>query len=50
MLEGSDWAKAYGVTEQGAVLVRPDFFVAWRTPDASGDLAGALCEVLKLSN
>ncbi|ONI76931.1 hypothetical protein ALI144C_32935 [Actinosynnema sp. ALI-1.44] len=48
LLEGEAWAKAYGVTEAGAVLVRPDFFVAWRTPDAEGDLRGALRHVLKL--
>ncbi|CAM4058598.1 FAD-dependent monooxygenase [Kibdelosporangium persicum] len=49
LLEGGDWVKAYGVTESGAVLVRPDFFVAWRTPDAHGDLAAGLHDVLKLS-
>ncbi|SMD26665.1 FAD-dependent monooxygenase [Kibdelosporangium aridum] len=48
LLHGADWAKAYGVTESGAVLVRPDFFVAWRTPDVNGDLAGALRAVLKI--
>jgi putative polyketide hydroxylase len=48
LLGGAEWAKAYGVTESGAVLVRPDFFVAWRTPDASGDLEGALREIIKL--
>ncbi|MCE7011617.1 FAD-dependent monooxygenase [Kibdelosporangium philippinense] len=45
VLEGSDWAKAYGVTESGAVLVRPDFFVAWRTPDATGDLRQVLADI-----
>nr|WP_042187075.1 FAD-dependent monooxygenase [Kibdelosporangium sp. MJ126-NF4] len=48
VLQGAEWAKAYGVTESGAVLVRPDFFVAWRTPDASGDLGAALRAVLKV--
>ncbi|CAM3691326.1 FAD-dependent oxidoreductase [Kibdelosporangium persicum] len=41
-----DWATAYGVSEQGAVLVRPDAFVAWRSPgwvdDQDGILAAAL--------
>src|SRR3712207_4018031 len=49
LLEGGDWAKAYGVTESGAVLVRPDFFVAWRTPDTRGDLSAVLHGILKLS-
>ncbi|ALG14728.1 FAD-dependent monooxygenase [Kibdelosporangium phytohabitans] len=48
LLDGTAWAKAYGVTEAGAVLVRPDFFVAWRTPDANGDLEGALRHSLRL--
>ncbi len=29
------WPEKYGVTEGGAVLVRPDGFVAWRTTEAS---------------
>nr|WP_240111477.1 FAD-dependent monooxygenase [Streptomyces sp. MUM 203J] len=41
-----DWAQAHGVTEDGAVLVRPDGFVAWRAraaaPDADRLLADAL--------
>ncbi len=28
--DGADWAAAHGVTRDGAVLVRPDGFVAWR--------------------
>ena len=31
----ADWATAHGTTPEGAVLVRPDGFVAWRTPGAS---------------
>jgi 2-polyprenyl-6-methoxyphenol hydroxylase-like FAD-dependent oxidoreductase len=45
LLNEPEWAKAYGVTESGAVLVRPDFFVAWRTPDASGDLSAVLRQI-----
>jgi len=41
-----DWADAYGVTEDGAVLVRPDAFVAWRSaghvPDQDAAVATAL--------
>jgi 2-polyprenyl-6-methoxyphenol hydroxylase-like FAD-dependent oxidoreductase len=41
---------AYGVTASGAVLVRPDGFVAWRSPSIAADpgteLAGALRRAL----
>jgi 2,4-dichlorophenol 6-monooxygenase len=37
-----DWARARGVGDDGAVLVRPDQFVAWRSMGRTGDLAGAL--------
>ena len=41
---------AYGISQDSAVLVRPDGFVAWRAADASGatadDLAGVLARVL----
>ncbi|MFG3343745.1 FAD-dependent oxidoreductase [Streptomyces sp. NPDC048018] len=40
--DGVDWAAAYGVTRDGAVLVRPDGFVAWRSDGASEDPEGAL--------
>jgi putative polyketide hydroxylase len=30
-----DWHQAYGVSAQGAVLIRPDGFVAWRADDAT---------------
>ncbi|MFG1956916.1 FAD-dependent oxidoreductase [Nonomuraea sp. NPDC049028] len=30
------WAAAHGVTESGALLVRPDGFVAWRAPADGG--------------
>ena len=32
-----DWAQAYGVPADGAVLVRPDAFVAWRSSDPGQD-------------
>jgi 2,4-dichlorophenol 6-monooxygenase len=32
------WAKARGIGPEGAILVRPDGFVAWRTADCTGDL------------
>ena len=42
------WAQPYGVTEDGAVLVRPDRFIAWRSPGpgTAGDLDRALRAVL----
>jgi putative polyketide hydroxylase len=47
------WATAYGVTSRGAVLVRPDGFVAWRArelPEApEHELRDALSRVLALS-
>ena len=44
------WSKAYGVTSDGAVLVRPDGYVAWRSrsmsPEPARALAAALAAVL----
>ena len=42
------WATTYGVPEDGAVLVRPDFFVAWRSlgPGTAVELERALRTVL----
>ncbi|MHC0432276.1 FAD-dependent oxidoreductase [Streptomyces sp. O3] len=45
------WHERYGVTADGAVLVRPDGFVAWRSADAPADAAAverALRETLTL--
>jgi tetracenomycin A2 monooxygenase-dioxygenase len=41
-----DWATAYGVGDEGAVLVRPDAFVAWRTENGVADQDAVLTEVL----
>jgi 2-polyprenyl-6-methoxyphenol hydroxylase-like FAD-dependent oxidoreductase len=43
------FARAYGVDADGAVLVRPDGHVAWRSrgaPDRPGELTAALTQVL----
>jgi putative polyketide hydroxylase len=40
------WAEAYGVTDRGAVLVRPDGFVAWRSADIADDPARALASAI----
>jgi putative polyketide hydroxylase len=49
----TDWQKAYGIGPDGAVLVRPDGFVAWRSPgsarDPEAELRSVLREVLSLS-
>lgn len=37
---------AYGISEDGAVLVRPDGFVAWRAFDATGATVEAMTGVL----
>ncbi|MCD9880914.1 FAD-dependent monooxygenase, partial [Streptomyces guryensis] len=46
---GGRWADAYGVTAGGAVLVRPDGIVAWRSRDAlpAGERAAALTSALR---
>ncbi|MER5225373.1 FAD-dependent oxidoreductase [Streptomyces flaveus] len=48
-----DWAERHGTTRAGAVLVRPDGFVAWRSsgpvPDAELTLRQVLSAVLALS-
>lgn len=41
-----DWARTYGVSPSGAVLVRPDAFVAWRTPNLVNDPDTVLAEIL----
>ncbi|MET8082420.1 FAD-dependent monooxygenase [Streptomyces sp. NPDC005303] len=42
----ADWAAAHGTTPEGAVLVRPDGFVAWRSAGAVPDAESALRQVL----
>ncbi|MEV8452370.1 FAD-dependent monooxygenase [Streptomyces sp. NPDC052095] len=43
---GADWAEAHGTTRGGAVLVRPDAFVAWRSAGPVADAEQTLYEVL----
>ena len=49
----TDWAERHGTSPSGAVLVRPDGFVAWRSggsePDAETALRQALKSVLGLA-
>ncbi|NEB07514.1 polyketide hydroxylase, partial [Streptomyces coelicoflavus] len=44
--EETDWARAHGVTRGGAVLVRPDGFVAWRSPGPAPDPEAMLRQVV----
>jgi 2,4-dichlorophenol 6-monooxygenase len=41
-----NWAELSGLHDGGAVLIRPDSFVAWRSPTMPEDAAGELCRVL----
>ncbi|WP_018681690.1 FAD-dependent monooxygenase [Actinokineospora enzanensis] len=41
-----DWTSVYGIGPTGAVLVRPDGFVAWRAPAAVDDPDTVLADVL----
>ncbi|MFC9294249.1 FAD-dependent oxidoreductase [Streptomyces sp. NPDC057011] len=43
---GADWAEVHATDPAGAVLVRPDGFVAWRSEGAVADPRAALLEVL----
>ncbi|GGW29862.1 FAD-dependent oxidoreductase [Streptomyces griseoloalbus] len=43
---GADWARAHGITAAGAVLVRPDGFVAWRSEGPSAAPAKTLREAI----
>ncbi|MFI9121296.1 FAD-dependent oxidoreductase [Streptomyces bikiniensis] len=51
--DGADWAELHGVTEGGAVLVRPDGFVAWRSEgpveDPEMELRTVLATLLDLA-
>ncbi|MEU3314943.1 FAD-dependent monooxygenase [Streptomyces sp. NPDC006662] len=45
--EGADWEELYELPPGGAVLVRPDGFVAWRAEGPAADPRGALQDALK---
>jgi 2-polyprenyl-6-methoxyphenol hydroxylase-like FAD-dependent oxidoreductase len=47
IIEDDRFATAYGLTETGATLVRPDGFVAWRSKSIQSDLTGAVRDVLR---
>jgi putative polyketide hydroxylase len=44
---GAAFAAAYGISAAGAVLVRPDGFVAWRAHDDAGASESAVHDVLE---
>ncbi|MFF5183285.1 FAD-dependent oxidoreductase [Streptomyces sp. NPDC000345] len=43
---GADWRESHGVAPGGAVLVRPDGFVAWRSPGPDPDPQSTLRQVI----
>jgi putative polyketide hydroxylase len=45
---GDRWRTVHGVERDGAFLVRPDGFIAWRRRDGRGDLHAAVEEALQL--
>jgi 2-polyprenyl-6-methoxyphenol hydroxylase-like FAD-dependent oxidoreductase len=52
-IDGTDFISAYDIDDDGAVLVRPDGYVAWRSRalarDPSGTLGRAMTSILGLS-
>jgi putative polyketide hydroxylase len=44
--DGSDWAQQHGTAPDGAVLVRPDGFVAWRARTSGPGPERAVADVL----
>ncbi len=46
--EGADWAALHGTADDGAVLVRPDGFVAWRAREAVADPQAVLADALAM--
>ncbi|WP_030678564.1 FAD-dependent oxidoreductase [Streptomyces cellulosae] len=47
--DGADWLEGHGLAPGGAVLVRPDGFVAWRSPGPVPDAESTLRQVLTLT-
>ncbi|GFH34638.1 FAD-dependent oxidoreductase [Streptomyces pacificus] len=45
--ESGDWAELHGTTDEGAVVVRPDGFVAWRAAGAVRDPETVLLDTMK---
>ncbi|WP_351224758.1 FAD-dependent monooxygenase [Streptomyces sp. NPDC002133] len=45
--KGVDWAELHGTTADGAVVVRPDGFVAWRSADAVPDAEATLLAAMR---
>ncbi|MDS0139699.1 MULTISPECIES: FAD-dependent monooxygenase [unclassified Amycolatopsis] len=46
VVEDETWLSTTGIAEGGAVLVRPDHFVAWRSTEPAGDLGGVVAQIL----
>ncbi len=48
-LLSASFTDAYGVSDSGAVLVRPDGFVTWRAPSMSSDPSSAVAAALRVA-
>jgi 2,4-dichlorophenol 6-monooxygenase len=46
VIPSAAFATAYGIGESGAVIVRPDGFVAWRAKAITADAARTVADVL----
>jgi len=47
MTDAPGFAELYGTGAAGAVLLRPDGFIAWRARSASADATGTLAGALR---
>jgi putative polyketide hydroxylase len=47
VIPGKEFATAYGIGDSGAVLVRPDGFVAWRATSITSDPKRTIAEALQ---
>ena len=45
----ASFTDAYGVSDSGAVLVRPDGFVSWRADSPTGDSVAAVGTALRVA-
>jgi putative polyketide hydroxylase len=46
VIQDQQFPDAYGITNTGAVIVRPDGIVAWRAADATGASTSTMEDVL----
>jgi len=46
LVDSDDWRSAYGIDADGAALVRPDGYIAWRSAGAAADATATLEQVI----